>query len=196
MNTKSIVICGVGGQGIILASDILSYALFKTGYDVKKNEIHGMSQREGAVTSFLRYGERVHSPVVSPGEAEFLISFEKLEALRNIGFLKRNGFVLVNDLEIQPITVILGLSAYPADIREYISLYTTHLRVVNALEAVKPLGNTKLVNTVILGFLSNFLSEISLRTWKQAIRTFIKKGYESKNFEAFEIGRKLLERWV
>ncbi|MGA2142945.1 MAG: indolepyruvate oxidoreductase subunit beta [Brevinematales bacterium] len=189
METKSIVICGVGGQGIVLASDILSYALFKTGYDVKKNEIHGMSQREGAVSSFLRYGEKVHSPVVSPGQADYLIGFEKLEALRNLSLLRENGYALVNDFEIKPMTVIMGVSKYPEDIAGYFSLRSKHLRFVNALEAVKSLGNPKLVNTFILGVLSNVLSEIKQNTWKAAIGAFVKKGFEDKNFEAFEIGR-------
>jgi indolepyruvate ferredoxin oxidoreductase beta subunit len=191
MDTKSIVICGVGGQGIVLASDILSYALFKTGYDVKKNEIHGMSQREGAVSSFLRYGDKVHSPVVSPGEADYLVGFEKLEALRNLNLLRENGYALVNDLEIKPVTVIMGVSVYPEDIPEYFSLRTKHLQIVNALEAVKSLGNTKLVNTVILGVLSNVLSDVKQSTWRAAISAFVKKGFEEKNFEAFEIGRGL-----
>ncbi len=196
MNTKSIVICGVGGQGIVLASDILSYALFKSGYDVKKNEIHGMSQREGSVTSFLRYGSSVHSPVVSPGEADFLIGFEKLEALRNIGFLKKNGIVVMNDLEIPPISVIMGVSSYPADIVKYFSSRTNNFQIVNALDAVKTLGNTRLVNTVILGVLSNSISEISIKAWRVAIKTFVRKKYEAGNYKAFEIGRLLSKNRV
>ncbi len=189
METKNIVICGVGGQGIILASDILSYALFKTGFDVKKNEIHGMSQREGAVTSFIRYGDKVYSPVISPGEADFLIGFEKLEAMRNSYYLKKNGFAVINSLEIPPVSVIMGISKYPGNIEEYFSSLSVTFRIVDALEAVKPLSNVKLVNTMLLGVLSNAMPDISFNTWKLSIKSFVKSGFELKNYKAFEIGR-------
>ena len=109
MQTKSLVVSGVGGQGIILASEVISYALFKSGFDVKKNEIHGMSQRGGAVISFIRYGDKVFSPVIGKGTADFILSFEKLEALRVLPYLKKDGVLIVSDIEIEPVPVMLAL---------------------------------------------------------------------------------------
>ncbi len=191
MQTKSIVMCGVGGQGIVLASDVLSGALFKTGYDVKKNEIHGMSQREGAVSSFIRYGDKVYSPVVSPGEADFLIGFEKLEALRNKFYLIQDGYAVINSFEIPPTPVIMGTAEYPKEIEKNFSDVTKNVKMVNALEAVRPLGNVKAVNTLILGVISKEIPEISLDCWKKAIESFVKPNFVELNWKAFELGRNL-----
>ena len=168
------------------ASRYLSYCLFKTGYDVK-NEIHGMSQRERSVSSFLRYGEKVHSPVVFPGEP--LLS-DRLREIRSPQEFKpsqgervcpgqrfRNKAHNRNYGDLKFRRILPGI------------LRTKNLQIVNALEAVKSLGNAKLVNTLILGVLSNVLSDIKQSVWKAAIGAFVKKGYEEKNYEAFEIGR-------
>ncbi len=191
MDTKSILICGVGGQGIILASDILSFALFKKGFDVKKNEIHGMSQREGSVVSFIRYGDKVYSPVISQDEADFILSFEKLETLRNYNYLKKGGCVVMNNLEIPPTPVRLSLMEYPKDIELMIQKKAEILKIVDAFESAKKIGNAKAVNVILLGVLSNYIENIDNSIWEDSIKTFVKERYQALNLEAFEIGRRL-----
>lgn len=191
METKSIVICGVGGQGIILASDVLSAALFRSGFDVKKNEIHGMSQREGAVVSFVRYGKKVHSPVVPAGEADFLVGFEKLEALRNLSFLKQDGTAIVNAQEILPTPVLLGSMKYPDNDAEILSKKTKQYKSVKALDTAKAQGNPKAVNIVLLGVLSKYLTGVKESAWEDAIRQFVKSRFVDSNIEAFKAGKTL-----
>ena len=190
--TKSMIICGVGGQGIILASDILSWLLFKSGYDVKKNEIHGMSQREGSVTSFIRFGDKVYSPMISEGEADYLLSFEKLEALRNLAYLRKNAVAVINNQEIHPTTVQLGLAKYPEGIETEFSGVTNQAYFVDALEAAKKVGNLKAVNVILLGVISKKLDMISPGLWEEAIRFFVKEKFIDLNLNAFEIGKSLI----
>lgn len=187
--TKNVVICGVGGQGIILASDILSSALFLGGYDVKKNEIHGMSQREGAVISFIRYGDKVYSPTVEKEQADYLLSFEKLEALRNLPYLKQDGCAIVNVTEIHPTPVILGVVKYPEDIEGPISKKSNCCNMINALDELKVLKTTKAVNVLLLGVLSSFMPEIEHETWMKALEQNVKPAFLEMNQKAFEIGR-------
>lgn len=191
METKSILICGVGGQGIILASDILSGALFLSGFDVKKNEIHGMSQREGAVVSFIRYGKKVHSPVVPLGEADALVSFEKLEALRNLPFLKRDGTVIVNTTEILPTPVHLGMAKYPDNGEAVVGAVTKNFKFINALEAAKSAGNARAVNVVLLGALSARMPQVRENVWEEAIRRAVKSSFVDSNLKAFRAGKSL-----
>lgn len=191
METKNIVVCGVGGQGTILATDILSYVLFLNGYDVKKSEIHGMSQREGAVISFIKYGDKVFSPVVAPYEADFLVSFEKLEALRNINYINPNSIVIINDLQIDPLPVKLGLKKYPENIVETFKSITDKTILIDSLSIAKELGNVKIINIIILGFLSNYFSDINEEYWYEAIRKYIKAELIDINIKAFKKGKEL-----
>ena len=176
-------------------SDILDTAalekVFKKGFDVKKNEIHGMSQREGSVVSFIRYGEKVYSPVVSQDEADFLLSFEKLETLRNLNYLKMGGCIVMNSFEIPPTPVKLKLMEYPKEVEQILQKKTETLKVVDALESAKKIGNVKAVNVILLGVLSNYIENIDVSIWEESIKTYVKERYQALNLEAFEIGRRL-----
>lgn len=189
MDTKSILICGVGGQGVVLSSDVLSEALFLSGYDVKKNEIHGMSQREGAVTSLVRFGKEVFSPSIPVGTADYIVSFEKLEALRNLHFLKKNGVVLVNSFEIMPVPVILGAAKYPDTVEKTVNAATKYAVFLPGMDAVKELGNPRVVNTMLLGALSHYLPEVDKKSWDKALKKHVKEGFLEVNMKAFEWGR-------
>jgi indolepyruvate ferredoxin oxidoreductase, beta subunit len=193
METKSILICGVGGQGIILASDILSSALFLSGFDVKKNEIHGMSQREGAVVSFIRYGKKVHSPVVPFGEADALVSFEKLEALRNLPYLKKDGVVIVNSIEILSTPVQLGKAVYPGndDTKTALAARTKNVKFVNAMETAKSAGNPRASNVVLLGVLARAMDTVKDAAWEESIKRSVKSAFLESNLKAFRAGKAL-----
>jgi indolepyruvate ferredoxin oxidoreductase beta subunit len=188
METKSIVIAGVGGQGVLLASDILCHALFQSGYDVKKNEIHGMSQREGAVVSFIRYGQKVHSPVISEDGADFLVSFERLEAMRNLPLLRRGGTAVVNDFRILPTPVLMGKAEYPEDIEPRFAAKGIDLHLLDAEKIAREVKNPKAVNIVLLGSLSGYFGDVKKEMWGQAIRAFSKAQFLESNLKAFELG--------
>jgi indolepyruvate ferredoxin oxidoreductase beta subunit len=191
MESKSVVLCGVGGQGIILASEIISEALFRHGYDVKKNEIHGMSQRGGAVVSFIRFGDKVFSPVVKLGEADIVISFEQLEMLRNVHFLKKDGHAVTTDIKIDPVPVILGSAEYPDDIPGKVKNFTKNLCVLDVEQAVRAVGNLKAINVLVIGYLSHLLPEVKEKIWKDAITEMVKPEFHEMNLKAFELGKQL-----
>lgn len=151
MNIFNIVIAGVGGQGVLLASKVLAESALASGMDVKQNEVHGMAQRGGSVISFVRIGKEVFSPVVIPGTADILISFEPLEALRYVHYLKPGGMLVYNKVTINPSTVATGLAIYPADVEEQIALACPDARGINALTIAKEAGNAKAVNMVMVG---------------------------------------------
>ncbi|MBI5904771.1 MAG: indolepyruvate oxidoreductase subunit beta [Deltaproteobacteria bacterium] len=151
MGIFNIVIAGVGGQGVLLASKVLSESALVAGMDVKQNEVHGMAQRGGSVISFVRIGPRVGSPVVMPGTADLLISFEPLEALRHLHYLKPGGMLVYNKATINPSTVASGLAAYPADVAERIAMAVPGARGIEALAIAKAAGNAKAVNMVMVG---------------------------------------------
>ena len=150
-----------------------------------------MSQREGSVLSFIRYGKEVHSPVVPDGSADYLLSFEQLEALRNIRYLKKCGAVVVNSQEIPPTPVQLGLASYPQDIAASFGAVTKDFKLVNAMEAAREAGNAKAVNVILLGVLSNYMKDIPVSVWEKSIRENVKESFIELNLKAFEIGRKL-----
>ena len=151
MSVFNIVIAGVGGQGVLLASKVLAESALKSGMDVKQNEVHGMAQRGGSVISFVRIGEKVFSPVVMPGTADILISFEPLEALRYIHYLKPGGMLVYNKVTINPSTVASGLATYPADVEEQISKACANSHGIDALAIAQQAGNAKAVNMVMVG---------------------------------------------
>ncbi len=151
MNVFNIVIAGVGGQGVLMASKVLAESALKSGMDVKQNEVHGMAQRGGSVISFVRIGDKVSSPVVMPGTADILISFEPLEALRYLHYLKPGGMVVYNRVTINPSTVASGLATYPTDVEEQITAKCSNSHAIEALSIAHEAGNAKAVNMVMVG---------------------------------------------
>lgn len=151
MNAFNIVIAGVGGQGVLMASKVLAESALASGMDVKQNEVHGMAQRGGSVISFVRIGAKVHSPVVLPGTADILISFEPLEALRYLHYLKPEGRLVYNKVTINPSTVAAGLATYPQDVAQRIRAACPGARAIDALQVAKEAGNAKAVNMVMVG---------------------------------------------
>ncbi|WP_130864303.1 indolepyruvate oxidoreductase subunit beta [Bacilliculturomica massiliensis] len=185
---KNILLVGVGGQGTILASKILSSGLLAAGYDVKMSEIHGMSQRGGNVSTQIRFGEKVFSPIIGKGQADVIVAFEKMEALRWIEYLKMGGKMVVNDFEIPSVPILMGAAQYPQGILEELK-GKADVSVFEAGKLAKELGNPKTMNIVLLGALVAALN-ISGIDWEQAIRDNVKKGFEEINIKAFELGMK------
>ena len=186
---KNILLVGVGGQGTILASKILSEGLVEAGYDVKMSEIHGMSQRGGNVSTQIRYGKKVYSPIVGKGEADVIVAFEKMEALRWIEYLRADGKMVINDYEIPSVPILMGNAEYPQGILEELSQKASIL-VIKAAEIAEELGNSKAMNIVLLGALVNAM-KVEGVDWKKTIKNNVKKGFEELNLKAFEVGYNL-----
>lgn len=186
-NMTNIIICGVGGQGIILASNVLCSAAFLEGLDVKKSEVHGMAQRGGSVITHVRFGTKVYSPLIEEGTGNFILAFEKLEALRYIHYLKKGGITLVNEREIPPMSVLVGTASYPKDIEKKLKKHgTTYF--IDAANVASELGNIRTVNIILLGVLSKFLS-FKEESWEQAITENVKQRFVELNITAFHRGR-------
>jgi len=186
--TTNILMTGVGGQGTLLASEILSEVLMQAGYDVKKAEVHGMAQRGGSVVSHVRYGLKVHSPIIPEGEADVLFGFELLETYRYLPLVKKTGAIVVNNLRIAPPSVALGQSDYPQEIVDKLQARVPNLHVVEGLAMAEQAGNTRTVNTVLLGALSNTLAP-SYEQWITAIRSLVPERFQGVNLKAFDLGR-------
>lgn len=186
-NTINVVIVGVGGQGIILTSNILAEVAFRENYDVKKSEVHGMAQRGGSVMSEIRFGEKVCAPLIKRGEANFVVALEKLEALRFVDYLDKEGVLIVNDLKIPPLGVSLGKEDYPPDIFDCLAQKTSHLIKVNAIEMAKKAGNIKTMNVVLLGVLAYFLP-FALVSWKGVMQDKVPFASLDFNLKAFDLG--------
>jgi indolepyruvate ferredoxin oxidoreductase, beta subunit len=192
MEIQNILLSGVGGQGIILTANIISRVLFEKGFDVKKNEIHGMSQRGGDVTSHIRYGKEVFSPTIEESTADYLIAFEMVEALRMIKYLKPDGYCIINDLKIEPAPVLAGLQEYP-DTDKIIQLFqdkTKHLYHLNAKQIADDIGNPRGINIVMLGVFSKLI-DIPKEVWTDMIKKTVKPNFIEKNLLCFEAGRKI-----
>ena len=187
----NVFLAGVGGQGILLASEVLCEAFLSGGYDVKKSEVHGMAQRGGAVTTHLRFGKKVHSPLIEPGTAGLLIAFEKMEALRFAHYLSPDGTALVNAQEIHPPSVATGRERYPARIEERLREFTPNLFVVDALAAALSLNEVRAVNIVMVGAASRFLP-LAEETYVKALRAALPERIVEVNVRAFRVGRELL----
>jgi indolepyruvate ferredoxin oxidoreductase beta subunit len=187
MKTKSILICGVGGQGILTASDLLSDVLQQAGYQVKKSEVHGMSQRGGDVISTVRYGDQVFSPLPALRETEYILAFEKLEALRNINYLSDKGIVLVNDFEWQPLPVAAGFEKYPQDVVAQLKKLAGELVLIPATRLAVELGNEKASNVVLIGLLASRM-DIDKKLWQEVIRRKVPPRFIDLNLAAFESG--------
>lgn len=188
--TKSILLVGVGGQGTILASKLLTTGLMETGFDVKMSEIHGMSQRGGSVSSQVRYGEKVESPVIELGGADILISFEKMEALRYLNYLKTGGKIVVNDYEINSMPILSGKAEYPESAVEILKSKAATV-VINAAAEAENLGNSKVMNIILLGTIikSMGLEEID---WEKILKDNIKPKLVDINLKALEKGMSLV----
>ena len=190
MDTKNIMIVGVGGQGSLLASKLLGKVLLDKGYDVKVSEVHGMSQRGGSVVTYVRFGDKVYSPIIDEGECDVLISFEKLEAARYVPFMKKGGVIVTNTQEIDPMPVITGQAAYPSDILEKVKELDLKIDELDCLSIANEAGSSKAVNIVLMGRLSNYFSDISVDEWEKAIRTSVPEKFLELNLKAFSMGRK------
>jgi indolepyruvate ferredoxin oxidoreductase beta subunit len=190
MEPKNIIICGVGGQGILLASELLSMAAMEAGYDVKKSEVHGMAQRGGSVVSHVRMAERVHSPLVEEGTGDVILSFEKGEGLRYVQYLKPGeGICIVNDLEIIPLMVTSGFDTYPKNVIEHLQEQTKSVHLIDGMSLAREAGDPRTLNVAFLGALSNFL-DIPDDIWKVTIERRVPKKTIEMNLRAFEMGKK------
>ena len=180
---KNIMIVGVGGQGTLLTSRIIGKTALKMGLDVKISEVHGMAQRGGSVVTFVRFGEKVYEPVVEEGQADVIIAFERLEALRYSHFLKKDGVLVVNDCRIDPMTVVIGAKEYPENIIE--GLKKEHLLyTIDGQEIAKELGNSKVLNSVVLGYSAKFIG-FDKDTWLDVIEQTVPSKTIDINKKAF-----------
>ena len=196
--TLNFLLCGVGGQGTILASDVLVNVGLAAGYHAKQAEVHGMSQRGGSVTSHVRWGKTIHSPLIGGGEVDVLLAFEKLEALRNIHSMRADALAIINDHTILPLTVISGDGIYPGDevLQEAFSRVTSHVKFINGEQIAGGLGNLRVANVVLLGALSCLLersslvsSECTTDTWLKVISERVPPKHIELNRSAFQAGR-------
>ena len=183
----NIMIVGVGGQGTLLASRLLGAVLPGMGYDVKISEVHGMSQRGGSVVTYVRYGEKVSSPIIDKGEADFILAFEQLEAARYISYLKPNGKIIMNTQKIDPMPVIIGAMDYPENIPEKIKDLGVDIIPVDALSMAEEAGSAKAVNVVLLGVISKYLG-IDPEHFEKAIETTVKPKFIDINKTAYKKG--------
>jgi len=186
--TTNVLIVGVGGQGVLLASELLSAVAMEAGYDAKKSEVHGMAQRGGVVSSHVRIGEKIYSPLIKEGEADVILAFEQAEALRWIHFLKEDGTIIINDYRLVPPIASMKGFHYPEDPIGAVKKRIKNVKVVDAVSMAEKLGNSRLVNTVLLGVLSVSL-DIEEKFWKKVVRDRVPKGTEDLNVKAFREGR-------
>ena len=186
METKNIMIVGVGGQGTLLTSRILGGITIKAGFDVKLSEVHGMAQRGGSVVTFVRYGEKVNEPIVEEGQADVLIAFERLEALRYAHFLKKDGVLVVNDQRIDPMPVVIGAAKYPEGIIEGLEKKYKVLKVDAMAEALK-LGNARTFNIIVLGMAAKHM-DFKKEDWLEVIENTVPPKTIDINKQAFEVG--------
>ncbi len=187
--TKNIMIVGVGGQGSLLASKLLGYLLLKNGYDVKVSEVHGMSQRGGSVVTYVRCGEKVYSPIIDKGEADFIVSFEELEAARWLEYLKPGGTIVTNTQQTDPMPVITGAAAYPEGLIDKMRAAGAKVDALDALSLAEQAGSAKAVNLVLMGRLSRYF-DFPEEDWQEAIRAMVPARFLEMNRKAFELGKK------
>jgi indolepyruvate ferredoxin oxidoreductase beta subunit len=185
---KSILLAGVGGQGILRASDILCMVMMEAGLDAKKSEVHGMAQRGGCVTSHVRYGQKVYSPIARKGDVDILLSFEKLESLRYLDFIKPAGSIIINNIEIYPPSVNLGDIIYPQNIIDLIRNTFKTVKVINARDIAVQAGNVRAENTALLGVLSLYLP-IDMALWEKVLTSSFAATVAEANLRAFHLGR-------
>ena len=189
MKTKNIMIAGVGGQGTLLASKLLGRILLTKGYDVKVSEVHGMSQRGGSVVTYVRYGDKVYSPIIDRGEADFILSFELLEAARWTEYLRTDGTIITNTQQIDPMPVVTGAAEYPAGLVEKIKATGANIDAFDALSPAAAAGSAKAVNLVLLGRLSKYF-DFTEDEWMAAIEAGVPEKFLEINKKAFALGAK------
>ena len=188
METKNIMIVGVGGQGTLLASKLLGRLLLQRGFDVKVSEVHGMSQRGGSVVTYVRWGEKVYSPAIDKGQADVILSFELLEAARWTEYLKPGGRIITNTQQINPMPVITGAMAYPQDLEKKIRAAGIDLDALDALSLAEKAGSSKAVNIVLMGRLSKWF-DFTEEEWLEAIGQSVPPKFLEMNKKAFHLGR-------
>lgn len=190
METKNIMIVGVGGQGTLLASKLLGAVLLKQNYDVKVSEVHGMSQRGGSVVTYVRYGEKVYSPVIDKGEADIILSFELLEAARWLEYLKTGGQIIVNTQKMEPMPVIVGDAVYPEDIALKLEKAGAKVDAKDFLAIANEAGSSKAVNIALMGKLSTYFDDIPANVWEETLNEIVPAKFLELNKKAFELGKK------
>ncbi len=188
MKTQNIMIVGVGGQGTLLASRVLGRLFMDAGYDVKVSEVHGMSQRGGSVVTYVRYGDRVASPIIDAGQADYIISFELLEAARYLRYLSPNGKLVSNNQTMDPMPVITGAAEYPANLAEKIAALGVDADIFDALAIAQEAGTTKAVNIALLGRFSKYFN-FPLEAWNAALEAVVPAKFLALNKKAFQLGR-------
>lgn len=186
--TKNIMIVGVGGQGSLLASKILGSLLLSEGYDVKVSEVHGMSQRGGSVVTYVRYGEHVYSPIIDEGEADCIVSFELMEAARWLKYLKKDGQIVTNTQQIDPMSVVLGAEEYPENLVEKMKEKGVKVDALDCLSLAEKAGNIKAVNVVLLGRLSHYF-DLPEESWIKALESNVPAKLLDINKKAFQYGK-------
>jgi indolepyruvate ferredoxin oxidoreductase beta subunit len=188
--TRNIFLSGVGGQGTILASNILGQVMLNAGYEVKKAEVHGMAQRGGDVTTHFRFGEKVYSPLIKQGDVDYLVSFELLEALRYLNWVKPEGKILLNNFSVLPPSVSLGKMEYPRDVEQTFRKYfKENVWLINGYEIAKNIGNLQVANVVLIGALSCFFPELKDEQWTDAIKSLLPERLHEINILAFNEGK-------
>ncbi len=188
METKNIMIVGVGGQGSLLASKLLGSILLSKGYDVKVSEVHGMSQRGGSVVTYVRFGDKVYSPVIDKGEADYIVSFELLEAARYLPFLKKGGRIVTNTQQMDPMPVITGVAEYPANLVDKMEKAGANVDALDCLSLAEEAGTSKAVNLVLMGRLSHYF-DFPQTEWEEAIKASVPAKFLDANLKAFKLGK-------
>ena len=188
MKTKNVMIVGVGGQGSLLASKLLGHLLMGQGYDVKVSEVHGMSQRGGSVVTYVRFGDKVYSPVIDKGEADYIVSFELLEAARWLSYLKPDGQIVTSTQQVDPMPVITGAAEYPTDLVEKMRATGAKVDALDCLALAEQAGSSKAVNLVLLGRLSHYFN-LPEEAWQKSIEACVPAKFLELNKKAFELGK-------
>lgn len=193
MRDTNFLLVGVGGQGTLLASNVVAHVGVRAGFDVKKAEVHGMAQRGGSVSSHTRWGGRIRSPLIGRGEVDYLVAFERLEALRYVGMLRPGGTALVGDMRIPPLSVSSGSDVYPADaeVQQIVGEITEGLHFIPSIGLAEAAGNVRTHNVVVLGALSTFIDEVDPEIWLQVITEWVPKRFIEVNRRAFGAGREI-----
>ena len=186
---RDIILSGVGGQGILSIAAVIGRAALEDGLHIKQAEVHGMSQRGGSVVTYVRFGDHVYSPIIDKGEADFIVSFEKLEAARWMEYLKPGGRVIVNTQEIDPMPVIIGAAEYPSDLVEKMQALGAKVDAMDALAIATEAGSAKAVNIALMGRLSRYFDQISEQAWLDALEASVPAKFLELNRKAFHLGR-------
>ena len=189
MKTKNIMMVGVGGQGSVLASKLLGHLLITRGYDVKVSEVHGMSQRGGSVVTYVRYGDKVYSPIIDKGQADAIVSFELLEAARNLSYLKPGGQIVTSTQQIDPMPVLIGAMNYPEDLLGKIRSLGVKIDALDCVKLAETAGSVKAVNLVLLGRLSHYFDDVPSDAWDEAITECVPPKFLELNRKAFLLGK-------